>query len=165
MPEEISAMVLMKMKETAEVYIGHKVMHAVVTVTVTVPMYFNDVQHQATKDASVIVGLQVLCIINEPTTVAIAYGLNKKSGESQIIVYDLGGGTFDVSLLSIKHGVLPPTCAPLPAPPPDSQSCDGSPSTPLPSPHMPSSTTQPVPCQCQHTRVVPHQYKTLTAML
>ena len=134
-------MVLMKMKETTEVYIGHKFMHTVITFLV----YFNDAQHQATKDASIIVGLQVLCIINEPTTAAIAYGLDKKGSESQIIVYDLGGGTFDVSLLSIKHGISPPTCAPPPVVPPDSQSRNGSPSMPLlspctPSPCAPSST-------------------------
>ncbi|TFK69787.1 heat shock protein 70 [Pluteus cervinus] len=100
--EEISAMILVKMKEVAEAYLGEKVTHAVVTV----PAYFNDAQRQATKDAGTIAGLQVLRIINEPTAAAIAYGLNKKGGESQIIVYDLGGGTFDVSLLSIEDGVF-----------------------------------------------------------
>lgn len=95
-------MVLSKMKETAEAYLGKKVTHAVVTV----PAYFNDAQRQATKDAGTIAGLQVLRIVNEPTAAAIAYGLDKKGGESRIIVYDLGGGTFDVSLLSIDEGVF-----------------------------------------------------------
>lgn len=95
-------MVLTKMKETAEAYLGQKVTHAVVTV----PAYFNDAQRQATKDAGTIAGLTVLRIVNEPTAAAIAYGLDKKGAESRIIVYDLGGGTFDVSLLSIEDGVF-----------------------------------------------------------
>ncbi|CAK7197544.1 ATPase with role in protein import into the ER [Sporothrix eucalyptigena] len=101
-PEEVSSMILAKMKEVAEGYLGKKVTHAVVTV----PAYFNDNQRQATKDAGVIAGLNVLRIVNEPTAAAIAYGLDKTDGERQIIVYDLGGGTFDVSLLSIDDGVF-----------------------------------------------------------
>lgn len=101
-PEEISAVILGKMKEVAESYLGKKVTHAVVTV----PAYFNDNQRQATKDAGIIAGLNVLRIVNEPTAAAIAYGLDKTDGERHIIVYDLGGGTFDVSLLSIDQGVF-----------------------------------------------------------
>jgi len=102
-PDEISSMVLLKMKQIAEAYLGHEIKNAVVTV----PAYFNDSQRQATKDAGVIAGLNVLRIINEPTAAAIAYGLDRKEeAESTILVYDLGGGTFDVSLLTIEQGVF-----------------------------------------------------------
>jgi L1 cell adhesion molecule like protein len=103
--EEISSMVLTKMKEIAEAYLGHAVNNAVVTV----PAYFNDSQRQATKDAGAIAGLNVLRIINEPTAAAIAYGLDKKaskSGEHNVLIFDLGGGTFDVSLLTIEEGIF-----------------------------------------------------------
>ena len=100
-PEEVSAMILTKMKEIAENYLGQDVKHAIVTV----PAYFNDSQRQATKDAGAIAGLDVLRIINEPSAAAIAYGLEKKD-EKNIVVFDLGGGTFDVSILTIDNGVF-----------------------------------------------------------
>jgi L1 cell adhesion molecule like protein len=100
--EEISSMVLIKMKEISEAYLGREVKNAVVTV----PAYFNDSQRQATKDAGVIAGLNVLRIINEPTAAAIAYGLDKKGSEKNVLIFDLGGGTFDVSLLTIEEGIF-----------------------------------------------------------
>jgi len=100
--EEISAMVLQKMKQIAEDYLGQKVTHAVVTV----PAYFDDAQRQSTKDAGTISGMTIMRIINEPTAAAIAYGLDKNNKETNILVYDLGGGTFDVSLLTLDEGVF-----------------------------------------------------------
>merc|ERR1711861_113593 len=99
-PSQISAFVLQKMKETAEKYLGQEVSKAVFTV----PAYFNDAQRQATKDAGKIAGLEVLRIINEPTAAALAYGFDKKNNGT-IAVYDLGGGTFDVSILEVGDGV------------------------------------------------------------
>lgn len=100
--EEVSSMVLIKMKEIAEAYLGRDVKNAVVTV----PAYFNDSQRQATKDAGAIAGLNVMRIINEPTAAAIAYGLDKKGTEKNVLIFDLGGGTFDVSLLTIEEGIF-----------------------------------------------------------
>jgi len=104
--EEISSMVLVKMKETAQAFLGEKEVKRAV---ITVPAYFNDSQRQATKDAGMIAGLEVLRIINEPTAAAIAYGLDKKdqvTGERNVLIFDLGGGTFDVSLLTIEEGIF-----------------------------------------------------------
>ena len=101
-PEEISAMILTKMRDTATSYLGEEVKDVVITV----PAYFNDGQRQATKDAGAIAGLNVLRIINEPTAAAIAYGLNNKSNEQNVLIFDLGGGTFDVSLLNIDDGIF-----------------------------------------------------------
>ena len=101
-PQEISAYILKKMKTDAEAYLGGKVTKAVITC----PAYFNDAQRQATKEGGIIAGMEVLRIINEPTAAAVAYGIDKKQGDRKIIVYDLGGGTFDISILELVDGVF-----------------------------------------------------------
>ena len=112
-PPEVSARVLMKMKKTAEDYLGEEVTEAVITV----PAYFNDSQRQATKDAGRIAGLEVKRIINEPTAAALAYGMDKQRGDSKVAVYDLGGGTFDISIIKIAEidGDISLKCHPITA--------------------------------------------------
>src|SRR5690606_32240181 len=100
--QEISAMILQKLKQTAEDYLGERVTEAVITV----PAYFNDAQRTATKEAGEIAGLTVRRIINEPTAAALAYGLDKKETEATVAVYDLGGGTYDISILDLADGVF-----------------------------------------------------------
>ncbi len=101
-PQEISALILQKMKQTAEDYLGQEVTEAVITV----PAYFNDAERQATKEAGQIAGLDVKRIINEPTAAALAYGLDKQNQDMKIAVFDLGGGTFDISILELGDGVF-----------------------------------------------------------
>ena len=101
-PPEISAMILQKLKQAAEEYLGQTVTKAVITV----PAYFNDAQRQATKDAGQIAGLEVMRIVNEPTAAALAYGLDKEASDHTILVFDLGGGTFDISILEVGEGVV-----------------------------------------------------------
>jgi len=101
-PPELSAMILQKLKTDAEAYLGEQVTDAVITV----PAYFNNAQREATKDAGTIAGLNVLRIVNEPTAAALAYGLDKEGADQTILVFDLGGGTFDVSILELGEGVF-----------------------------------------------------------